>query len=387
MNALFARIQYLWLRFAPVKNKSNLSFSVRMAAFFFASQRSEYYSYIADMITSTGGKKKLRQIFRDDAINYGRSNRGILSGYWADMFDKHGGKFGKVFAGTLPDEEVMLLRLIQMKGGNDILPEGLRDLAANTAVVKKAIDAVLVAVVGFIVPFSLMVGMFIGVPLFSVPELKDIFSDLPPELYPASAKQLFAISAFLENNVFTILIVAAAMIGAIIYSLPRLRGRVRFFCDKYLYIWAIYRDFEAVKFMSSLALVIKTRNSKSDRLKESLDNLVYGASPWKADMINRMSDNLMNKGVELRYVFRVGLFDKRMQHELEDLIQAKTLNGALEYLRPRLEERLISKLRKRCKALMWMMIVISIASIIYMFFLHSQATQELTQAMSRFYTN
>lgn len=387
MHTLINNLQTRWRRFRTSKDSSSQSLSVRFAARAFRRKRSEYYRHVANIIEGTKGKKKIKQIFLDDAKRYKNKPRGLLSKHWAHMFDKYGGRYGKVFEGTLPADEVMLIRLIQQKGGDAILPEGLRDLAVTTALVKKALNVVQVAILGFIIPLIITSVVLAGLPLFTVPQYRDIAGDLPLELYPERIKTLFAISDFLSNNVVELVAAVIVALGLVLYSLPRLKGRVRkIFNSKFLFVWATHRDFEAVKFLSNLSLVIKTRGSRSEPLKDALSHLRYGAGPWKADLIDRMSENLLHRGMELHDVFKVGLLDKEVQDDLEDMIIATGLNEALDYIRPRLEEMIVSKLQKRCKRFMWVMIMACTFTVLYLFILGQLGSQDLQQAVLNYFT-
>jgi hypothetical protein len=199
---------------------------------------------------------------------------------------------------------------------------------------------------------------------------------------------LFGISDFIVNNAVTLVFVFLAVSYAVVYSLPRLKGPVRrMFENKFLFVWAIYRDFEAVKFLSNLSLVIKTRGSKSEPLKDALNHLRFGARPWKADLINRMSENLLHRGMKLHDVFKVGLLDQEVQDDLEDMIIARGLNEALEYIRPRLEEMIVKKLERRCTAFMWTMVLSCTFIVGYLFVLNEFARQELQQTILNYFAN
>lgn len=394
MRTLIDNLQAHWRRFLTSRHSSSLSLSVRSAAYSFRSRRSEYYRHVAFIIEATKGKKKIKQIFLDDVQRYRHKRfwilpnpRGTLSKHWAQMFDKYGGRYGKVFEGTLPDDEVMLIRLIQQKGGDDILPEGLRDLAATTALVKKAVNVVKIAIFGFFVPFLISAVVLTALPLFIVPQYRDMAGDLPPELYPARINELFAISDFLSNYVMWIIGTAVLVLSLVFYSLPRLKGRVRrVLNNKFLFVWATHRDFEAVKFLSNLSLVIKTRGSKSEPLKDALEHLRSGARPWKADLIDRMSENLLHRGMKLHDVFKVGLLDQEVQDDLDDMIIARGLNEALEYIRPLLEEMIVAKLAKRCKWFMWTVILSCAVTVLYLFVLSQLGNQDLQQAVLNYFS-
>lgn len=380
-------LQDHWRRLHSARHSSMLNFEVRMAGLMFRHKRGDYYGHLAETIERTQGKKKLRQIFQDDATRYRRKPRGILSRYWAGAYEKYGGRYGKVFEGTLPNDEVMLLRLIQTKGGDDILPQGLRDMAETAALIKKANDVVRVAVLGFVFPMGITLLSLATVPLFSAPKLRDMADGMPNEFLPISVQQLYGLADFLTGNLWTMLVGAVLLFTGVAYSFSRLHGPVRWFLDKYGVVWSIHRDFQAVKFLSNLSLVIKARNSKSDNLRESLENLSYGADPWKADIIRRMLEKLLHRGSNIQDVFKVGLLGNEAQYELEDLITARGLNEALEYLRPRLETTIVKRLQVRCKIFTWTMIAISTGISLYLFLNQTFALQELQQTVARFYFN
>lgn len=382
MRTFIYDLQERWRRWLSARKTTGLGLEVRYAAHVFRSKRSEYYRHVANIIEATKGKKKILQIFHDDAERYKGKPRGRLSRHWAQMFTHYGGRYGKVFEGTLPDDEVMLIRLIQQKGGDDILPEGLRDLADTTALIRKARDIVKMAVWGFFFPLLITVVVLAGLPLFTVPQFRDIAGDLPPEQYPPKIQTLFGLSDFLSDNTLTLAVAVLIGLGTVIYTLPRVKGRLRTVLNsKWLFVWATHRDFEAVKFLSNLSLVIKTRGSKSEPLKDALNHLRNGAGPWKADLIDRMSENLLHRGMKLHNVFKVGLLDKEVQDDLEDMIIARGLNEALEYIRPRLEDMIVKKLEKRCKRFMWIMILSCVVTVIYLFVLSQLGGQELQQTI------
>lgn len=303
------------------------------------------------------------------------------------MYTRYGGRFGKVFEGTLPDEDVMLLRLIQLKGGDSILPDGLRDLSATTALVKKAMLTVRVAILGFIFPLIFTLFSVVSLPMYAAPRLREMARDMPPDFYPSSVDKLFSISDFLSGNAWLLCLGFVCFVAGVVASMKRVTGPVRWKLDKYGLVWSIHRDFESIRFISNLSLIIKTRNSKSDSLRESLENLRHGANRWKTDVIRRMLVNLMERGLPTKDIFKVGLFSEEMQFYLEDLIESRGLNNALEYLIPRLEEVVIQKLRFRCLVFMWLMLAISVAVSIYLFILRTVALRELQEALIRFYFN
>ncbi len=383
MRLLLLGFQDRWRQYRASR-KDALPLELRLASFSFRSRRGDYYRHLADIIEATQGRKKFMQIFQQDGKRYARKPRGILSRHWAEQFTTHGGRFDKVFADTLPRDDVLLLRLLQDRGGDAILPEGLRDLSDSIALNQQAQDIVLKAVMVFMLPVGITAASLTSVPLFSAPRIQEMAQDLPAYAWPSSVANLVALSEFLTGYAPLLLIgVALAGIGVWL-SMTRLTGRVRRWLDRYGVIWTIHRDFEAVRFLSNLALVLKTRNSKSDNLKDSLLALLYGAGPYKADLLRQMLHNLMQRGKPAQEVFNVGLLSEYMQHDLEDLIEARGLNAALEYLRPRLEKTLIRQLQRRTQVLMWTTLLASLGLAVAVFILQMTSLQQVQEAVMRF---
>lgn len=384
---IWLSLQDRWRRFLSARHSRKGSFKFYLASFAFHKKRGDYYRYLADTIEGTQGKKKLRKIFQDDAVRFGNRSRGVLSQHWSDMFDLHGGRLGKVFEGTFPNEEVMLLRLIQQKGGDAILPEGLRDLSETVALMTKARSVVKTAVFGFAIPLAITVVTLAILALYSVPKLREMADGLSAENLPISVQSLFAVSDFVTDNVVFVTAAAVVFVTFLAYTFNRWTGPVRWALDKYGLIWSIHRDFQAVKFLSNLSLVIKTRNSKSDNLKEALEHLLYGASHWRADVIQRMLDNLMRRGMRTKDVFKVGMLSEELEFDLEDWIESRGLNDALEYLRPRLEYVVLNRLQDRCNTFKWVMIALSVSFCLYLFLLQMTSLREVQEAVARYYLN
>lgn len=385
MRSLLLGFQDRWRQYRASR-KDALPLELRLASLSFRSRRGDYYRHLADIIEATQGRKKFMQIFQQDGRRYARKPRGILSRHWAEQFTAHGGRFDKVFAGTLPRDDVLLLRLLQDRGGDAILPEGLRDLSDSIALNQQAQDIVLKAVMVFMLPVGVTAASLASVPLVSAPRIQEVAQDLPTYAWPNSVANLVALSEFLTGYA-PLLLLGLALAGIGIWlSMTRLTGRVRRWLDRYGVLWTIHRDFEAVRFLSNLALVLKTRNSKSDNLKDSLLALLYGAGPYKADLLRQMLHNLMQRGKPAQEVFNVGLLSESMQHDLEDLIEARGLNAALEYLRPRLERTLIRQLQRRTQVLMWTTLLASLGLAVAVFILQMTSLHQVQEAVMRFNT-
>ena len=104
----------------------------------FSGMRADYYEYLADMLDGLQGRKSQRDLFHDDALRHGdRTVRGRLARRWVRTLENCGGDLATAWAGSMPSEELALLRAAQA-GGAGALIAALRDLARAARVAGQA---------------------------------------------------------------------------------------------------------------------------------------------------------------------------------------------------------------------------------------------------------
>ncbi len=304
----------------------------------------------------------------------------MLSAHWLGAFANQDGKLSRTFAGTLPKEDVMMIRTLEERSGHNVLEEGLKEMSSNTLLIQKAMGMLYSAMVRVSVPLLVLIGIFVLVPTFTVPELKANFSTVPVAKYPAAARELFALSDFLSGNALLVVVALLATLAGILWSLSHLRGPVRPFFDKYLVVWGIYRDFQAIKFLTGLSLILQKRNNESNRLDPALSLMAHGASPWLSYQINAMRQDIQD-GSNDQDIFDVELYGRDMKFYLQDLIVSRGLDDALFYIRPRLEGSLLKTMAVRANLMSAVLLVITAVIGIFVYQLHSDAAMGLQQVM------
>lgn len=304
----------------------------------------------------------------------------MLSAYWLTAFAKKDGKLSETFAGTLPKEDVMMIRILETRGGDNVLEEGLKEMSANALLIQKAMGMLYSAMVRVALPLLVLVGIFVMIPTFTVPELKANFSTVPPANYPAAAKNLFALSDFLSGNAYLVVGALLAALGGIIWSLAHLRGPARPIFDKYLVIWGIYRDFQAIKFLTGLSLILQKRNNESSRLKDALGLLANGASPWLTYQIEQMHQGIQDSDDD-QDIFDIDIYGRDMKFYLQDLILSRGLDDALVYIRPRLEGSLLKTMGIRASWMSAILLILTSIVGVYVYQMHNDAAMGLQQAM------
>jgi hypothetical protein len=359
---------------------SDIPWRVRWAALWFRPSRADYYQYLADLLKGTSGTLLLTSVFEADVERYGRGSRGVLSAHWLDAFARHGGRVSHTFAGTLPAQDVLMIRVLEERDGPNVLEEGLKEMSANVLLGQQAMAIFYGALVKVGLPLMVVLGMLVMIPTFSVPELKINFAGVPPANYPPAAKELFALSDFLSSHAVLMVVGVAALVGGCIASLSRLRGPLRPYFDRFGMVWGIYRDLQAIRLLTSLALILKKRQDESGLLDEALAQLRVGAAPWLGYQIDAMRQGIADN-LDDQDVFDVNIMDQKMTYYLQDLIVSKHLDEALVYIRPRLETSLLKTMAKRASRVSFVLMILAAFGGLYLVQMHNEASSGLQQAM------
>lgn len=355
---------------------------IRIAAFLFGSKRADYYRYLADMIEGTKGRMSLRDIFLGDADRYGSTARGKLSRHWAERFAE-GGSLDRTFKGTLPKQDVAVIDTLQRQSAEGALEEGLRDLASNTGLIGSARTVILTTMAASLVCLALLLGLVMVMPSVTVPKIFDAFSMLPPSEYPESAQGLLDLSIFISSNWAWLTLGAFAFVGVCIWSLSNLTGPVRLFFDRYLILWGIARDFESIRFLSNLAAVLRKRGNTVYGLREAIDMQTAGASRWRRHHVNRMLE-IVDSGESSIDIFQTGMLDRETAWYISDLIQARGLSDALQFVRERLESKVLARIKTQSVLLSWTLMMAALAGSGYLMFWHMIAIDDLRLALQQY---
>ena len=365
-----------------VSKWSPASLKTRAWAIYFAPKRADYYRYLADMIKDTKGRSTLKEIFSQDAVRYDKSVRGLLSAHWADRFDQ-GGWLAHTFDGTIPAEDVAFLVTLQQAGGIGALEGGFRDLANNTALVNKARSVAIMTTIASVISLGLLISLVFAMPVFTVPKIEEAFTMLPPDQYPAPAANLFAFSAFVSKYWMGISAGLATFAGSCWYSLSHLTGRPRDFLNRYGVIWGMYRDFQSIRFLSGLASIVRKRGNGSNLLREAIEMQSAGASPWKKDQVKSML-KIIDGGHVGAKVFSTGILEPEMEWFLSDMIRSRGMDEGLQFVRTRLEERVINRIEKKSVIFSWILMLGTIGAAAYLMFWHFEAIDSMKSALQTY---
>lgn len=350
----------------------------------FRSQRADYYVYLADLIDGTQGRKNLRDIFDDDARRYGPGTaRGRLSRHWSAAYQEAGGDLGVAWSGTLPSAECLLLGCVQEEGGE--LGAALRDLARAVQLAGDARLAVVSAAAAGVVAAAVAFALLCAIPYFSVPRLQQVFQVVPPEDYGRLTRGLFALAGALKQWLLLWLVLSLGLAGLSLWSLPNLTGGFRAVLDRWL-LWRLYRDFQAIRFLCLLAVLVRQHGAADTRLRRALVVQARGASPWMLAHLQAMLDRI-DAGARGPKIFDTGLLDQETGWYMADMMDALGLESGLARVRERVELRLVARVRRQAAALRWSLLILSLATVLAITFWHYGVIDELRQALTNFYAS
>ena len=356
----------------------------RLDALRFRSQRADYYEYLADLVEGTQGRKSLRDIFEDDARRYGPETvRGRLCQHWAAAYLDAGGDLGLAWSDTLPHGECQLLSCVQEEGGD--LAAALRDLARAVRLASDAWLAVLSAAATGVVAALVAFALLCAIPFFSVPRLQQVFQAVPAEDYPRLTRALFALASGLKQWLVLWVVLIFGVVLLALWSLANLTGDVRAVLDRWL-LWRLYRDFQAIRFLSLLAVLIRQHGAADTRLRRALSVQARDAPPWLHTHLQAML-NRIDGGASGPEIFGTGLLDPETWWYMADMMDALGVEPGLARVRQRVESRLSARVRRQALVLRWSLLISSLATVLGITLWHYAVIDELRQALTNFYAS
>lgn len=366
-----------WLRSHTI---TGMTIDAKIASIIFAGKRSDYYMFLADTISGTRGRKSLVDIFMSDVERYGNSARGKLSRHWAKQYRAGGGSLQLTFAGTLPSDDVAVLHTLLRNGGERALENALRDLSENSALMSKARMIMVFTTLAGLVCMAMTLGMFIAMPSYTVPKIIDAFSMLPLDEYPKSAASLVALADFVKDSSVMLVMAAVAIVSVITWSLSYVTGKPREYLDKYGFVWGLHRDFQSIRFLSTLAALVRESDNTAVNLKPALEMQIHGASRWKKYHLNKIL-SYVRRGKVGPEIFTTGIMDQTMQWYISDLIESRGFSDALQYVKERLKDRVLKRITVQSLVVAWVLLLSSLAVSAYLLAWHYSAIDDLRRSL------
>ncbi|WP_232467663.1 general secretion pathway protein [Bordetella genomosp. 9] len=352
-------------------------------AMVFSRDRADYYAYLADMVEGLQGRKTLRDLFEDDARRFGRATpRGRLARRWADALEGCGGDLAMAWADCLPAEELALLHAAQT-GGVGALPAALRDLARAATVAGDATRIFRETLAAGMIALAVAAGVACAVPYFTAPRLQTVFQAVPPVYYGSSTRTLFAFGTAVHHVLPLVAAVAAGTMWLALWSLPNLAGPLRQRLDRW-FIWRLYRDVNAIRFLAMLSVLVRQRASVDMRLRQALSLQAALAGPWLSWHIREMIRRI-DAGMVGADSFDTGMIERRTWWYLSDMVAAHGMAAGLERAAGRVAQRALGHVRRDAHTLRWTMLLAAVSAVIAIALWHYAAIDDLRRALTNIY--
>jgi type II secretory pathway component PulF len=359
---------------------SALSFSVRWAAYQFKSKRLEYYTNLADRIEAADGKKNFLDFFTADAQRYAGKSRGVLSEHWVVRMQDTGADLANTFSGTLPEEEVMLIRVAQQSGKAGILT-ALRDLARVGQTIQEAKNEFVSTMVAAFFGALIACAALAAIPFFSVPKLTETFSMLPQDKWGPVGQTMLSISDFLKSwGIF--LFVGLIGLGVwIVWSLTNWTGTTRQWCDRHVLIYKLYRDFRGALFMATLASMTKHQGNSLSLIRNSLLLLGQQSSPWLSWHITQIVAFIDETGKTTADAFNTGILEEETLYFFIEVFETRGFDVGMQEAGRRTERMAKVVVTKRATVLRWATLGSALVTVMYIAGLHYRFVFEIKGLM------
>lgn len=345
---------------------NSLPLTLRSAAASFRKKRADYYDWLAQRLESSKGGAKLQAIFEMDAQRYPKQPRGILASHWAEQFSANGGNLADTWQGTLPDDEVTVIRINQ-EAGDDALMSALKDIARvahlNDEVQGAVRATMLVAMIGVIAA----VVMFTMFPIFAGAKLQEIYGFIPLTEWGKRARGFVEHGEWVKAYGLYLVLVVGLILTYVHWTMHNLVGSVRERLDQTFILYRLMRDLKGALFLSTMATLTRKRGNIQYTLKNSLDIFVQSTrSEWLRWRVQQVVDRIDAAGATDVEPFNTNLLSPEMYYFLRDTAETRGFADGFAETGKYVEKTVIKHLLKSLMFWRWVLLGISAGSVIYM---------------------
>lgn len=365
-------------------SSDSIPFAIKQASRSFNKNRADYYVYMASILKSSGGGIKILQLFENDIVRFEGKPRGKLCLYWYEQYSANGGNLADAFQGTLPDDEVAILRVAQNAGG-DALIFALDDLARmaklSDQVKQESLSTIVSGLFGIAIAF-LMLTIF---PIFSVREIANAYEFLPLDAWGQNGQRFYSYAKWMEGNLFAITVIIGILIVALNWTFSNYTGKFREWLDENISLYRVSRDLKGALFLATMSTLTKKRGGVMFTLKQSLETFSNSArTPWLRWRIDQIIDGADSTGSIGVQAFDTGMISREMFYFLEDMQKAKGFSEGFEETGAYVEGHLMKSTIKKMMFYRWSMLVMSLVVALVIFGWQFQVIYEMRGAMSSF---
>ncbi len=362
-----------------------LSLQHRIDCYRFTAVRADYYDYLAALLQGMHGVRTLKDVFELDARRYGPGSvRGRLSRRWAQAYQLAGGDLYSTWLGSFPSGELSLLRAAQASGSAALL-RALGELSGALRLADQARHILTSTLWTAVVALLLLFLMLLAVPGFTLPSLLTTFEAVPAEYYGRLTRLLLGFADAVRTHWMFMAALFLGIICLALWSLPNSAGSLRYWLDRHAF-WRLYRYIHALRFLSTLAILLSRDEVGSTQLRAALSLQKPGASRWLTSYIDLMLDRI-DAGVAGAASFDVGLLDRTHFWFLADMVMARGLYTGLVLGTERLRGHVLGATARQAAVLRWGLLLGCLAGLMGLGLWHYAVIDELRRSLMLFYAS
>lgn len=364
--------------------KSDIPFKVGQAARKFHRQRAAYYIYAASVLKGSGGNIKILQLFDNDVQRYQGSARGTLCEWWYDRYSENGGNLADSLQGTLPDDEVAVLRVAQ-DAGVDALVVALQDVGRTAVITDTARTAVLMTLLAAMIAVAIGIGMLTAFPVFASRVMRTNYDFLPLAFWGKSGKSFVAYAEWIESYIVYVAVAVGLSAFAINWTIPNLISPIREWLDEHIILYSVIRDLKGAMFLATMATLTRKRGGVMFTLKQSLETFSDSArTPWLKWRINQVIDGADETGALGVEAFNTGMISREMFYYLEDMQRARGFADGFEETGKYVESTVLEQIMRRLNIYRWVLLILALLAGLAMFSWQFRVIYEMKGAMATY---
>lgn len=367
--------------------KTNIPRSVKTAASRFYKLRAEYYRYLASMLESSKGNTKLSTLFERDAQRYEGKPRGVLTSHWSIAYLNNGGNLAETWQGTLPDDEVAIIRVAQDAGDGALLA-ALNDVSRvamlSDRVKKEMIGTLMAAMIGVSVAL-VMITVF---PVFSSSKLREIYSFIPLDEWGPHGKS-FNLHADRVKSYGLYGVILVVLIAVFFnWTVNNLTGSIRDWLDRKVAIYRTIRDIKGALFLATMSTLTHKRGNVMYTLGASLSTLAQSArSPWLKWRVEEIVLRIESSGAIGSEAFQTNLLSEEMFFYLRDIQEARGFSEGFDETGKYVENTILDSIIKRMTIYRWILLLSGVACVVSVMAWQFSVIYEMKGVMMNYYSS
>jgi type II secretory pathway component PulF len=293
-----------------------VSFKFALAKWSFGSRRAEFYADLAEALADRGVLVDILES-QLERLRERQDVETELYELWLSRLDDR--PFSEALRGTVPNLDVMVLGASEGAGG---LTKGLEFLTLTVDASRQMKSAVIGALA---MPITLGMVMLSFILLFSFWIVPMCASMLPPDKWPGLGQILYGVSQLVTNYGWFLGGIGVAGGAGIWRSLSQWAGPARVKAERFLPVYAIYRDYTGSIFLVALAALMQAGVG----IAEALTELRHDAPKWLQWHIDEILHGLDIESDQPARAFRTGVFSRIITDRVEDYGKRSDFREAL----------------------------------------------------------